>query len=96
MSSTVFTRLQVPSALRVFQAEKSYRAGVPAASLAYKKMDVKQALDSAVFPISFLHVDTLKGVPVKKGLSAATFDPYISCHIRDVYNAHFGAPKPSP
>mmetsp|Transcript_77506 Transcript_77506/g.121980 ORF Transcript_77506/g.121980 Transcript_77506/m.121980 type:complete len:91 (-) Transcript_77506:106-378(-) len=87
--TTVFKRLPVGGAAAVFKATKVYRPGshVPAPSIT--AVPLAKALTSAKTKITFLEVDTLKGLPVNSELSAKTIDPYLACYAKDMHKAYF-------
>mmetsp|Transcript_102933 Transcript_102933/g.182838 ORF Transcript_102933/g.182838 Transcript_102933/m.182838 type:complete len:93 (-) Transcript_102933:109-387(-) len=89
--TTVFKRLPIGGGASIFKALKTYRPGVATgAAPAVTALPVGQALTAAKTKISFLEVDVLKGLPVRKDISTKTIDPYFAAYIRDVDAAYFG------
>ncbi|CAE8586840.1 unnamed protein product [Polarella glacialis] len=89
--STVFKRLPIGGATSIFKALKAYRPGSNAASApAIFATPLGSALAAAKTKVTFLEVETLKGLPVKKDISTKTIDPYFAAYIRDFDTAFFG------
>mmetsp|Transcript_33215 Transcript_33215/g.72472 ORF Transcript_33215/g.72472 Transcript_33215/m.72472 type:complete len:93 (+) Transcript_33215:77-355(+) len=88
--TTVFKRLPIGGATKIFKAEKVYRPGsAMCASPAIASLSVQEALATAKVKVDFLEVATLKGLPVAKDISTKTIDPYLAGYIRDVRAAYF-------
>ncbi|CAK9113363.1 Hypothetical protein SCF082_LOCUS52541 [Durusdinium trenchii] len=51
---------------------------------------VEEALVAAKTKVTFLEVETVKGLPVKKDVTTKTIDPYFAAYIKDVSKAFFG------
>mmetsp|Transcript_27372 Transcript_27372/g.65077 ORF Transcript_27372/g.65077 Transcript_27372/m.65077 type:complete len:91 (-) Transcript_27372:148-420(-) len=88
--SHVFKRLPIGGSATIFKAVKSYRGGAAEFAPAISKVSVETALAKAKTKVTFLEVDTLKGLPVKKDVSIKTIDPYFAAYIRDVDTTFFG------
>eukprot|EP00441_Pelagodinium_beii_P019882 CAMPEP_0197660132 /NCGR_PEP_ID=MMETSP1338-20131121/50629_1 /TAXON_ID=43686 ORGANISM="Pelagodinium beii, Strain RCC1491" /NCGR_SAMPLE_ID=MMETSP1338 /ASSEMBLY_ACC=CAM_ASM_000754 /LENGTH=91 /DNA_ID=CAMNT_0043237413 /DNA_START=32 /DNA_END=307 /DNA_ORIENTATION=+ len=88
--TTVFKRLPIGGGASIFKALKTYRPGSgAAASPAIVATPLGQALAAAKTKVTFLEVDTLKGLPVKKEISTKTIDPYFACYVKDFDAAYF-------
>jgi large subunit ribosomal protein L27 len=88
--TTVFKRLPIGGAASIFKAVKTYRPGTTAsAAPAITATPVRQALAHAKTKVTFLEVDTLKGLPVRKDINTKAIDPYFAAYIRDVDRAFF-------
>eukprot|EP00435_Cladocopium_sp_Y103_P001168 s2242_g1.t1 len=89
--STVFKRIPIGGSAAVFKALKTYRPGPSVSTIpAITKSSVEQALVSAKTKVTFLEVETVKGLPVKKDVTTKTIDPYFAAYIQDVSKAFFG------
>ena len=87
--TTVFKRLAIGGRTAVFKAAKEYRAGGALASPTIEALPVTKALVAAKTKVSFLEVESLKGLPVNKSLSTKTIDPFLACYIQDAHAAYF-------
>jgi len=88
--STVFKRLALGGRATVYKASGTYRPGAASAMPSITKMPVEEALASAKTKVTFLHADTLKGLPVNKDITTKTIDPYLAGYVKDLHKAYFG------
>ncbi|CAJ1456087.1 unnamed protein product [Effrenium voratum] len=88
--TTVFKRIPIGGAAAVFKAVKTYRPGPSLSTMpCITKTSVEKALVSAKTKITFLEVDTVKGLPVKKDVTTKTIDPVFAAYIHDVSKTFF-------
>mmetsp|Transcript_28374 Transcript_28374/g.45549 ORF Transcript_28374/g.45549 Transcript_28374/m.45549 type:complete len:93 (+) Transcript_28374:147-425(+) len=89
--SQVFKRLPIGGSTTIFKAVKAYRPGSAAsAAPVIANTPLGAALGAAKTKVTFLEVETLKGLPVRKDISTKTIDPYFAAYIRDFDAAFFG------
>mmetsp|Transcript_2328 Transcript_2328/g.4215 ORF Transcript_2328/g.4215 Transcript_2328/m.4215 type:complete len:92 (-) Transcript_2328:63-338(-) len=88
--TTVFKRLPIGGSAAMFKALKTHRPGVASAAPAIVASPVGQALAAAKMKVTFLEVDTLTGLPVKKEINTKTVDSYLAAYLRDFEKAYFG------
>mmetsp|Transcript_103413 Transcript_103413/g.269984 ORF Transcript_103413/g.269984 Transcript_103413/m.269984 type:complete len:91 (-) Transcript_103413:91-363(-) len=88
--STVFKKMAVGGRISVFKAAQIYRPGSIAAP-SITKVPLSEALATAKTKVTFLEVDTLKGLPVNPSVSIKTIDPYLASYVSDMHAAFFGA-----
>merc|ERR1712086_1130673 len=87
--TTVFKRLPIGGAAQVFKASKIYRPGSSVPTPTITAMPLNKALAAAKTNVTFLEVETLKGLPVNKSLDMKTIDPYLACYAKDMHTAYF-------
>lgn len=89
--SVVFKRIPIGGSAAVFKALKTYRPGPSLSTVpSITKTSVEEALVAAKTKVTFLEVETVKGLPVKKDVTTKTIDPYFAAYIKDVSKAFFG------
>ncbi|CDJ64697.1 hypothetical protein, conserved [Eimeria necatrix] len=88
--TSVFRRIPLPSTLKVYERTSTLRAGPKPSE---GPLSLPQALAAAPMKVTFLHVDSLKGIPVDLELKESSPDPYFAQHLRTMYAAFFGSKK---
>merc|ERR1712224_960312 len=86
--TTVFKRVSA-GGMNIFKAGKTYRPGTSVPTPAITALPLTKALAAAKTNVTFLEVETLKGLPVNENLSAKTIDPYLACYAKDMKKAYF-------